>query len=57
MEFKELLEKSGMSMAEYSRYFNIPVRTIQDWKYGKRACAEYIINLMLYKLTKENIIK
>lgn len=56
MEFKELLEKSGMSMAEYSRYFGIPVRTIQDWKYEKRTCAEYIIELMYYKLKNEKLI-
>lgn len=56
MKFKELLEKSGMSMAEYSRYFGIPIRTIQDWKYEKRECAEYIINLMYYKLKNENKI-
>jgi DNA-binding transcriptional regulator YiaG len=57
MDFKELLEASGMSIAEYSRYFGIPIRTIQDWKYGKRVCAAYLIELMRYKLENENIIK
>lgn len=56
MKFKEMLELSKMSMVEYSRYFGIPVRTIQDWKYEKRECAEYIIELMYYKLKNENKI-
>lgn len=38
-------------------YFNIPYRTIQNWDNGVREPASYIIELMLYKLKKEDIIK
>lgn len=57
MEFKELLERSGMKMTEFGVYFNIPYRTLQHWKAGTRECPAYLIELMLYKLENENIIK
>ena len=54
--FKELRQQSGMSMKKYAEYFTIPYRTVQDWEYGKRGCLPYILDLMRYKLEKENII-
>lgn len=57
MEFKELLEKSGMKMTQFSKYFGIPYRTVQDWKAGVRKCPVYVLQLMQYKLENEKIIK
>ena len=57
MTFKELREKSGMSRPQFAEYFGIPYRTVQNWELGTRPCLGYILNLMEYKLTKENIIK
>lgn len=56
MEFANILDESGMRMTEFSEYFGIPYRTVQDWKGEKRKCPEYLLNLMEYKLIKENII-
>lgn len=56
MEFANILNESGMRMTEFSEYFGIPYRTVQDWKGEKRKCPEYLLNLMEYKLIKENII-
>ena len=53
MTFKELRERSGMTMSEFSRYFGINYRTIQRWEYGERNCPEYLLNLMKYKLRVE----
>lgn len=53
MEFKELLEKSNMSMKQFSEYFEIPYRTVQDWKSGARKCPPYLMKLIEYKLVKE----
>lgn len=50
MDFKELKERSGMSVAEFSKYFNIPYRTVQNWEYGSSKCPDYLIDLMAYKL-------
>lgn len=54
MDFKNLLEKSGMSMKQFSEHFDIPYRTIQGWKSGERKCQEYLLKLMAYKLEKES---
>lgn len=56
MTFKELRERSGMNLTQFSQYFGIPYRTIQNWERGERQCPLYLIELMAYKLKNENII-
>lgn len=56
MEFKELLEQSGMNLKQLSEYFGIPYRTLQGWKGDERKCPDYLLNLMRYKLENENRI-
>jgi DNA-binding transcriptional regulator YiaG len=56
MTFKKLRELSGMNLKQFSDYFNIPYRTIQNWEGEKRQCPEYLLDLMYYKLVKENKI-
>lgn len=53
MTFKELREKSGMNKTDFSKYFGIPYRTVQNWELGLRECPEYLLDLMQYKLEKE----
>lgn len=53
MNIKELREKSGMNLTEFSKYFNIPYRTVQNWELGSRKCPDYLIELMAYKLETE----
>lgn len=55
MTFKELRVASGMNMTEFSKHFNIPYRTIQNWENEVRKCPEYVLELMQYKLEKERI--
>lgn len=55
MEFKELLERSGMNMKQFSDYFKIPYRTVQDWKSGARKCPDYLLSLIQYKIEKEGL--
>lgn len=56
LNFKELLDKSGMNLKAFSEFFNIPYRTLQGWKASERKCPEYLLELMQYKLEKENIL-
>ncbi len=56
MEFKDLLEQSGMNMRQFSEYFKIPYRTVQDWKNGISRCQPYLQELIEYKLKNENLI-
>lgn len=50
---KEIKEKRlalGMSRAEMSRQFEIPVRTIEEWDSGKQAPVTWVCKLLLEKL-------
>lgn len=56
MTIKELRTKSGMTQKAFAEYFGIPKRTLEDWEGGKSKCADYLLNLIQYKLEKEGII-
>lgn len=56
MTIKELRTASGMTQKQFAEYFGIPHRTLQNWEGGQRACPEYLLKLMTYKLKKENKI-
>ena len=60
MDSKERLiqikERSGMNWKEFSAYFQIPYRTVQDWERGNRKMPEYMLRLMEYKLRMEKLI-
>ncbi len=54
---KELREQMGMNRREFSEYFNIPYRTVQDWEAEKRELPEYVLHLMVYKAEMEKLVK
>lgn len=60
MTVKELRTATGMTQAAFAEYFGIPKRTIENWEAAstsaKRPCPPYLLELMLYKLQKENRI-
>lgn len=53
MNIKELRYKAGMTQAQFSEYFGIPKRTIENWEGNQRKCPQYVIDLIEYKLRKE----
>lgn len=57
MDFKELRRLSGMTQKDFGKYFGIPARNIEDWDRGIAKCKPYLIDLMLYKLKNEGIIR
>ena len=56
-EVKELREKMGMNRREFSDYYGIPYRTVQDWEAEKRELPEYPLRLMKYRAEVEYIVK
>lgn len=54
---KELREKMGMNRREFSEYYCIPYRTVQDWEADKRELPEYLLRLMVYKAEIEHLVK
>ena len=53
----QIKEASGMNWKEFSAYFQIHYRTVQDWERGNRKMPEYLLRLMEYKLRIEKIIE
>lgn len=56
MTFQELRQATGMNLKQFSNYFEIPYRTMQNWEEGQRKVPDYLLNLMIYKLQKEGLI-
>lgn len=50
---KNLRLRTGMSLKQFSLYFEISFRTMQNWELGYRQCPEYLLKLMEYKLINE----
>ncbi len=51
----KLKEESGFNWKEFSAYFDIPYRTVQDWEHGKRNMPPYLLRLMEYKLKMDKM--
>ena len=50
MAHLSLAETRAMTQAEFSRLFEIPVRTVQDWDAGRRNPPGYVKQLICYAL-------
>ena len=43
MTIKEMREELGLSQEMFSRRFNIPKRTIENWESGARKAPAYVM--------------
>lgn len=50
VELRELRETMGLNRREFAEMYGIPVRTIEDWEYGKRKMPVYLLRLLAYKV-------
>ena len=41
--------KMGMNRREFSDYYGIPYRTVQDWEAEKRELPDYLLRLLKYR--------
>lgn len=57
MTVLEMRKATGMTQKAFAEYFGIPKRNIEDWENGRAECKPYLINLMLYKLKNEGLIR
>ena len=39
----------GMNGREFSDYYGIPYRTVQDWEAEKRELPDYLLRLLKYR--------
>ena len=56
-EVRELRDRLGMNRREFSHYYGIPYRTVQDWEAEKRELPEYLLRLMIYRAEMERLNK
>ena len=56
-EVRELRDRLGMNRREFSDYYGIPYRTVQDWEAEKRELSEYLLRLMIYRAEVERLNK
>ena len=56
-EVRELRDRLGMNRREFSDYYGIPYRTVQDWEAVKRELPEYLLRLMIYRAEMERLNK
>ena len=57
MTIRDLRALSGMTQKAFAEYFGVSKRAVECWEGGQRKCPEYLLQLMEYKLRKENMIK
>ncbi len=56
MTIKDYRTRSKMTQKQFAKFFGISQRSIENWEGGKRKCPRYLLDLIEYKLTKENLI-
>ena len=56
-EVRELRDRLGMNRREFSDYYGIPYRTVQDWEAEKRELPDYLLRLMIYRAEMERLNK
>lgn len=55
MNIKKLRSKLGYTQTEFSKRYNIPFRTIQNWESGVRIPPKYIIDFLNERVNKDLI--
>ena len=50
---RELIERYCLTQSAFSRYFDIPLRTVQDWYSGRRQCPPYVITMAAEIIARE----
>lgn len=53
MNIKTLREQTGLSQIAFSEKYHIPHRTLQGWELGERKPPDYVVELLEYRIKKE----
>lgn len=53
MNITEIRELTGLDLAKFSRRYNIPYRTLQNWEKGVRKAPQYVVELLEYRIKHE----
>ena len=47
----------GMNRTEFSRYMDIPLRTLEEWEAGRRQMPDYVLRLIAYYVHMQQLLK
>lgn len=53
---KEIRGMLGMNRTEFSRYMDIPLRTLEEWEAGRRQMPEYVLRLITYYVKVQQML-
>jgi DNA-binding transcriptional regulator YiaG len=53
---KQLRKEADMTQKDFSEYFQIPKRTVEDWERDVRKMPEYLLRLITYKMKAEGLV-
>lgn len=57
-QIREIRKSTGLSQTEFGkRLGGIPLRTIQNWENGARACPPYVVELIAYRVEHDEALK
>ena len=55
-KLKKIREELGMNRTEFSRYIDIPLRTLEEWEAGRRQMPDYVLRLITYYTKMERLL-
>ena len=50
---KEIIEQSGMTIREFSEFYEIPYNTVRLWKNGERKAPKWAVKLLKEKIERD----
>ena len=54
---KEIRASTGLSQAKFCEVLGIPLKTLQHWEAGRRACPDYVVELIAYRVQHDESIR
>ena len=52
-KIRSLRAETGLNRKQFAEYFQIPLRTVEEWEAGRRKPPEYIPRLIKYQIMYE----
>ena len=49
-------EQIDMNRTEFSRYMDIPLRTLEEWEAGRRQAPDYVLRLITYYVRMQQLL-
>lgn len=56
MDIKDLRKQKNMTQKEFAEYFQIPLRTLQEWEQKRSIPASYVIKMIARIIELEKLI-